>query len=101
EIMRDTATEMAPLSHEDAVRMIGRIKAAPILAGARGRPPADIDALASLLVGLGNFAVAHAGRLRALDLNPVIVKAAGEGVVVVDIAIEPAAASTGDAAAPT
>ena len=54
------------------------------MAASRG----DIDALATLLVRLGDFAVANAGRFRALDLNPIIVKPAGEGVVAVDIAVE-------------
>jgi hypothetical protein len=39
-------------------------------------------------VRLGEFAVAHAGSFRALDLNPIIVGPAGAGVVAVDIAIE-------------
>jgi acetyltransferase len=89
EIFKDATTEMAPLSHEDAVRMIHRLEAASILTGARGRRAGDIEALADLLVRLGQFALAHAGRFRALDLNPIIVRAAGEGVVAVDIAIEP------------
>jgi acetate---CoA ligase (ADP-forming) len=89
EIFKDATTEMAPLSHDDAVQMIRRIKAASMLTGARGRQHGDIDALANLLVGLGQFAVVNAGRFRALDLNPIIVKAAGEGVVAVDVAIEP------------
>ena len=87
EILKDTVTEMAPLSHDDALRMIRRIKAAPILEGARGRDRADIEALAALLVALGQFAVANSGRFRALDLNPIIV--GSSGAVAVDIAIEP------------
>lgn len=88
EIFKDTTTEMAPLSHDDALRAIGRIKALPVLQGARGRQPGDIDALARLLVRLGDFAVANTGKFRALDLNPIIVKPAGQGVVAVDIAVE-------------
>ncbi len=88
EIFNDAKTEMAPLSHDDARAMICGIKGAKILTGARGRKGGDIDALADLLVRLGQFAVANAGRFRALDLNPIIVRAAGEGVVAVDIAVE-------------
>jgi hypothetical protein len=44
--------------------------------------------LADLLVRLGQFAVANRGRFHSLDLNPIIVKAPGEGVVAVDIALE-------------
>jgi acetyltransferase len=93
EIFKDTTTEMAPLSYDDAWRAIHRIKALPILKGARGRPPGDIDALASFLVRLGDFAVANAGKFRTLDLNPIIVKPAGQGVVAVDIAVEGAASA--------
>jgi acetyltransferase len=89
EILEDTAIEMAPLTHDDALAMIYRTKGVKLLEGARGRPRGDIEALANLLVSLGDFAVANSGRLRALDLNPIIVKPAGEGVIAVDIAIEP------------
>ena len=63
EVFKDTTTEMAPLSHDDAMRAIHRIKAVSVLQGARGRKPADIEALADLLVRLGDFAVANAGRV--------------------------------------
>jgi acetyltransferase len=92
EIMHDTVTEMAPLTHTLARAMIRRIKAAAILEGARGRERADIDALADLLVALGQFALANRGRFRALDLNPIMVGASG--AVAVDIAIEPIAPTT-------
>jgi acetate---CoA ligase (ADP-forming) len=89
EIFGDVRTEMAPLSREEAMAMIIGLKGSRILTGARGRRKGDIDALADLLVRLGDFALANAGRFSALDLNPIIVKPAGEGVVAVDIAIEP------------
>ena len=96
EIFKDVRTEMAPLSHDDALAMIHGIKGAQILFGARGRPKGDVDALADFLVRLGDFALAHAGRFAALDLNPVIIKPAGHGVVAVDIALEvKSAAQTG------
>jgi hypothetical protein len=96
EILQDTTTEMAPLSHADALDMIRRIRAAAILDGARGRERADIDALADLLVALGQFAVANSGRFRALDLNPIMV--GPSGVTAVDIAIEPIARDIAKAA---
>ena len=74
---------------EYALGMIRGIKGAAILEGARGRERADIEALAGLLVALGQFAVANSGRFRALDLNPIMV--GSSGVVAVDIAIEPIA----------
>src|SRR5262245_59925306 len=97
EIMKDTITEMAPLSHDDALGMIRRIKASAILEGARGRERADVEALAKLLVGLGRFAIENSGRFRALDLNPIIV--GSSGAIAVDIAIEPIRRDAPDAVA--
>ena len=88
EILQDAATEMAPLAHDDAIRMIRGIKGVRILDGARGRERVDVDALATLLVNLGNFAIANRGRFRTLDLNPIMV--GPSGAIAVDIAIEPA-----------
>ncbi len=95
EIMKDSVTEMAPLSRERTLGMIDGIKASGILKGARGAPPGDIGALADCLVNVSRFAMGNAGRFRSLDLNPIIVKAAGQGVVAVDIAIEANLSSTG------
>jgi acetate---CoA ligase (ADP-forming) len=88
EILGDATTEMAPLSHDDAMDMIRRTRAARILEGARGRARGDVEALAALLVRLGEFAIANAGAFRALDLNPIIVGPAGAGVIAVDIAVD-------------
>jgi hypothetical protein len=77
---------MAPLTIEEAARMIRGVKGAQILSGARGRPAGDVEALAQYLVNLSRFAQANAGRFRALDLNPIIVMPSG--VVAVDLAIE-------------
>jgi acetyltransferase len=88
EILHDATIEMAPLSREVAHDMIVRTRAARLLDGVRGRERGDVEALADLLVRLGEFAVAHAGSFGALDLNPIIVGPAGAGVVAVDIAIE-------------
>ncbi len=95
EILKDTTVEMAPLSHADALAMIHRLKAAPVLLGARGWARGDVSALAAFLVRLSHFAVTNAGTFRALDLNPIIVKAEGEGVVAVDIAVETGDMPTG------
>lgn len=94
EIFNDVRTEMAPLSHDEALAMIDAAKGVRLLTGARGRREGDVDALADLLVRLAQFAMAHAGRFRAIDLNPVIVKPRGEGVIAVDIAIEPSQQET-------
>jgi acetate---CoA ligase (ADP-forming) len=87
EAMPDTVLAPAPLTTVDAREMIGRLTCAPLLAGTRGRPAADIDALAGLLVTLSGLAIAWPDGIAEMDLNPVIVHAPGSGLTVVDALI--------------
>jgi hypothetical protein len=68
--------------------MIRSIKGAPLLMGARGRPVADIKALAEMLSQLSSFAVAAGPRLQSIDLNPVLAMPQGQGAYAVDAVIE-------------
>ena len=86
EVLRDVALHRCPFGVDVAERMIRSIRAAPILLGARGRPPADIPALAAMLARLSVFAVQAGPRLRAVDLNPVF--AMPEGAYAADAVIE-------------
>jgi acyl-CoA synthetase (NDP forming) len=89
EIFRDVAVRVPPFDLAEARAMLGELRGGALLRGARGSaPPADTDALADAVVRLG--ALAAAGRVRALDLNPLLVLPAGRGVVAVDWLIEPA-----------
>ena len=84
EIMRDTQFAPAPVTEPQARDMVIRLKAADILCGARGRPPADIDAAARAIAALSRFMADNADRFAEIDINPLIVRAAGKGVVAVD-----------------
>ncbi len=86
EILSDVAIRACPFDEATARAMILSIRAAPVLTGARGRPPADLDALARMLSRLSLFAAAAGPRLRAVDLNPVL--ALPEGAYALDAAIE-------------
>jgi len=88
EVLRDVAIRVPPLDVTEARAMIGELRGRALLHGARGRAPADVAALAETLVRLAALADAHRGRLRALDLNPVLVREDGHGVVTVDWLIE-------------
>jgi acetyltransferase len=88
EILRDVAIRVPPLTEDDPLEMIGELRGAGLLRGARGRRPADIPALAAAILGLAALAEAHRDRLRALDLNPLVVLDAGRGVVALDWLIE-------------
>ena len=88
EVMRDTVLRRAPFGPDVAERMIRSIRAAPLLTGTRGRPPADIPALAVMLARLSVFAHDAGPRLRAIDLNPVLAMPAGQGAFALDAVIE-------------
>jgi acetate---CoA ligase (ADP-forming) len=64
--------------------MIDEVKGAQLLRGFRGRPAADLDALADTLVRVSYFATHLEGHLAELDINPLMVLPRGQGVKAVD-----------------
>ena len=88
EVLRDVALHRCPFGPDVAERMIRSLRAAPVLLGARGRPPADIAALAVMLSRLSVFAHQAGPRLRSIDLNPVFAMPDGEGAYAADAVIE-------------
>ena len=68
--------------------MIRSIKGAPLLLGARGKPPVDIKALAEMLARLSVVGAAADQRLIGIDLNPVLAMPIGQGAYAVDAVIE-------------
>ncbi len=84
EILKDVSLRIAPVDLEEAFRMIREVRGYPLLAGARGRAKADVDALAQTLVKVSEMAVALGPRLDQLDINPLIVLPEGQGVKVAD-----------------
>ena len=88
DLLRDVSIRVPPFGVATARQMLAGLRGAALLQGARGRPPADVAGLADTLARLAALAEAHRGRLRALDLNPVLVLEEGRGVVAVDWLIE-------------
>ena len=72
-----------------AREMIAEIKGYPLLTGARGKAPADIDALADAIVKLSALAIDLQDDLAELDINPLFVMEQGKGVVAADALIKP------------
>jgi acetyltransferase len=72
EVIADSVFAPAPLSHPEALALIGRLKAQKLLDGYRGFPAVDRDRLADMLVRLGRLGVAYP-RIKAIDINPLIV----------------------------
>ncbi len=84
EVLKDVKLAAAPVSTAQAKSMIQSLKTFPLLDGARGRPKADLMALSDIVHRVSLLA-AHLGpRLKELDVNPVIVRVAGEGALAVD-----------------
>ncbi|MGI0897654.1 acetate--CoA ligase family protein, partial [Pseudomonas aeruginosa] len=82
--------QLLPLAHHrDHEQTRGmRLLDPPLLLGARGRPRADVAALARLLSNLSRFAWEAGERLRSVDLNPVIALPEGQGAWAVDAVLE-------------
>lgn len=88
ELFRDVAFASAPLTPARAQALIDATRARQLLAGWRGAPPSDREALADALVKLSEFAAAHAHELAAVDINPLMVRAQGLGCACLDAVIE-------------
>ncbi len=87
ELLRDSVTLLPPFTAAAIEAALGRLKLAKLLAGYRGRPPADVAALVQTALACTRYAAANLERLVELDLNPVIVRPAGLGAVAVDALI--------------
>jgi acyl-CoA synthetase (NDP forming) len=80
EVYKDVSFRVTPIGIKEALDMISEIKGYPILKGIRGRKPADIDAIARVLVSVSEMAQKE--NIIELDINPLI---AGEtGAIAVD-----------------
>lgn len=84
EILSDVQMAVAPISPAHAQRLITQLRIAPVLAGARGRPAADVAALADTIAKLSVLAAALGPRLVELDINPLLVRDTGAGVIALD-----------------
>ena len=87
EVLGDVALRVAPFGEDEAHAMIREVKGFPLLDGARGRPKADVDALAKALSRLSLFATANADTLETLDINPFVVLPEGKGALALDALI--------------
>jgi acetate---CoA ligase (ADP-forming) len=88
ELLRDSASAVAPVTFSRARQMITELRGFPMLDGTRGRPRLAVDALAQMVAQVSMVIHALGGRLRELDVNPVIVGTSGavavDALIVVD-----------------
>jgi acyl-CoA synthetase (NDP forming) len=85
EIYRDRSLRLAPVDLAAAHEMIEEVRALATLKGFRGKPQGDLEALAIAIVSLSRLADDPA--VIEAEINPLIVRAAGEGVVAVDAVV--------------
>ena len=84
EIFRDVAIGLAPLSPGDAEALLRTLRGWPLLAGARGRAEADVDAAAVAIANLSRFVARHSGDIEAVEVNPLVVHRRGNGATGLD-----------------
>jgi acetate---CoA ligase (ADP-forming) len=84
EAIKDFAVWPASLTLEEAREMITRIRGYTILTEFRGRPAADLDAVARVLCEVGQLACQWQERIAELEINPLFVLPEGFGVIVGD-----------------
>lgn len=83
EIHQDRSLRLGPVDRREAVAMIDEVKALRALAGYRGRERGDLDALADAIVALS----ACGPEIVEAEINPLVVRRKGEGVVAVDAVV--------------
>jgi acetyltransferase len=84
EVYNDVTLRHCPITRSEALEMIAEVKGSKLLRGFRGRPAADVEALADTLVRISHMAVHLDGYLAELDINPLMVLPVGQGVKAVD-----------------
>ena len=87
ELHRDTTAELAPVSVSGVEAMIDRLALSKLLAGFRGNPPADRAALAEVVSRFSWLVWDLQHEIEEADLNPLVVRPAGDGVSVVDFLV--------------
>jgi len=83
EVLKDVSFRIVPLSREDAHEMIRETKVFPLLRGVRGEAETDIEAIEKSLLLLSQMALDFPQIIEA-EINPLLVKKRGEGVVAID-----------------
>ncbi|MCX5836429.1 MAG: acetate--CoA ligase family protein [Deltaproteobacteria bacterium] len=86
EVFQDVVFRLGAIGRNEARRMIREIKGYKLLDGFRGRPKSDIEALERAVVSLSDMAANHP-EIKEMDINPLLVHPAGQGITVADCRI--------------
>jgi acetyl-CoA synthetase len=72
EVLRDTASLLVPSSADDIRNALGKLKIAPLLAGYRGQPAADMDAIVAAVEAVQAYVMQNADTLGEVEINPLL-----------------------------
>ena len=87
ELIDDSVTLLFPLKKSIILNAINDLKIVKLLKGYRGAPKGDIESLIQTIMKLGKFAEKNAAHLIEVDINPLMVRTKGKGVIAVDALI--------------
>ncbi|MDH1178350.1 acetate--CoA ligase family protein [Achromobacter mucicolens] len=90
EIYQDTSHRLLPVDEDIALQMLRELKAFALLDGFRGKPRGDVAAACQRIVAIGNALLAAPAHVSQIEVNPLLIKEAGQGVAVLDALILPA-----------
>jgi acyl-CoA synthetase (NDP forming) len=92
EVLKDVAFRVAPINEAEARKMMSEIRAYQLLLGARGEPPADLDAATECLLRVSQL-VTDFPEIVELDINPLVLMPQGQGAIALDARMTLAAES--------
>lgn len=84
EIYKDFAIRIAPVTIDAARAMVGEVRGLAVIRGYRGLPRGDCEALAQAVAAMSQLALLEGRTVSEAEINPLIVRPEGEGVVAVD-----------------
>jgi acyl-CoA synthetase (NDP forming) len=84
EIFGEVSVRVAPISYREAIEMIDELRGAPMLKGARGLKPSDIQSVVEVLLRLSQL-LCDFPEIREMDINPLRIFSIREGCMALDV----------------
>ena len=87
ELFRDTVTLLTPVNRNQVLAAINNLKISKIIKGYRGNDEGDMQELVNTIIKISKFAEKNVNKITEVDINPLIVRKKGKGVIAVDALI--------------
>jgi hypothetical protein len=88
EALKDFRLLLPPFGADEVLEALARLRIAPLLEAQRGQPAPDVGAYARMAVRLGDAMLGWGNAVASVDVNPVILREAGQGALAVDALVE-------------